>query len=123
SPLPLSTTTPTDRSQRASRNASVSSATVFVRKALRTSGRLIVIQATPSFFSYRMSVDVMSRDFTLERLLQQPAQLADDEDGALHDGQPGADLGQVVLERDHEEGADHRSEDRPHPAEQRHEHD
>jgi hypothetical protein len=43
-------------SQRASTNASVSSATVRVRKAFLTSGRLMVIQATPDVFSYRMSV-------------------------------------------------------------------
>jgi hypothetical protein len=51
SPAPVSTTTPIVASQRASTNASVSSATVVVRKALRTSGRLIVIQATPPCFS------------------------------------------------------------------------
>ena len=51
SPAPVSTTTPTERSQRASTKASVSSATVLVRNAFRTSGRLMVIHATPFFFS------------------------------------------------------------------------
>ena len=55
SPAPVSTTTPTEGSHRASTKASVSSATVRVRKALRTSGRLMVIHAMPPFFSYRTS--------------------------------------------------------------------
>ena len=50
SPAPVSTTTPTEGSKRASMNASVSSWTVRVRKAFRTSGRLMVIQATPLVF-------------------------------------------------------------------------
>jgi hypothetical protein len=48
--------TPTDVSSRARSKASESSMTVCGRKALRTSGRLIVIFAMPSpDVSYRMS--------------------------------------------------------------------
>src|SRR5688572_10232678 len=53
----------------------------------------------------------------LQRLLQQPAQLADEtaaegqhahhEDDALHDGDPGAELREVVLHRQHHERAHH----------------
>ena len=58
SPAPVSSTTPVVRSSRAWSKASISSATVSGRKALRTSGRLIVILAIPSpaTRSYRMSV-------------------------------------------------------------------
>jgi hypothetical protein len=48
SPAPVRTTTPTSGSAQAARKAAISSSTVVARKALRTSGRLIVIQATPS---------------------------------------------------------------------------
>jgi hypothetical protein len=51
SPAPVSTTTPIERSQRASSKACVISWTVFTRKALRACGRLMVIHATPSFLS------------------------------------------------------------------------
>src|SRR5688500_12105578 len=68
----------------------------------------------------------------LERLLEVVRQLADhaaaegqhadDENAALHDGDPGAELREVVLHRDDDERADHRSEDGAHAAEQRHQH-
>src|SRR5262249_9599451 len=45
---------------------------------------------------------------------------ADDEDGPLDDGDPGAELGQVVLQRGHNEGADDRTEHRPQATEERH---
>jgi hypothetical protein len=47
-PSPVSTTTPTSASSRASANAACISITVSGRNALRTSGRLIVIFAMPS---------------------------------------------------------------------------
>src|SRR5207249_1271137 len=55
SPAPVRTTTPTARSAHAARKARISSSTVSARKAFRTSGRLMVIQATPSRVSERMS--------------------------------------------------------------------
>ena len=48
SPAPVKMIAPTSRSSRARENASRSSASVWGRKALRTSGRLIVILAIPS---------------------------------------------------------------------------
>src|SRR5207237_10442133 len=69
----------------------------------------------------------------LERLAEQPAELADDaaaerqhaddEDAALDDRQPRAELSQVVLERDDEERASDRPEDGDHATEQRHQSD
>src|SRR3990170_6964850 len=56
SPAPVRTTTPTSSSAPASSNASVSSLSVSPVKALYCLGRLIVIRATWSFVSYRMSV-------------------------------------------------------------------
>jgi hypothetical protein len=47
-PSPQRITTPTSMSSRARSNALLSSTTVWGRKALRTSGRSIVIFATPS---------------------------------------------------------------------------
>ncbi len=55
SPSPVRMITPTAGSSRASVKACGSSNTVSGRKALRTSGRLIVILAMPSAVSYRMS--------------------------------------------------------------------
>src|SRR3954447_14765939 len=55
-PSPVRTITPTSRSSRAFSRASEISISVCGRKALRTSGRAIVIFAIPSAVSYRMSV-------------------------------------------------------------------
>jgi hypothetical protein len=56
-PSPVSTITPIDVSSRARSSASEISTSVCGRKALRTSGRSIVIFAMPSpEVSYRMSV-------------------------------------------------------------------
>src|SRR3954447_9505940 len=55
-PSPVRTITPTSRSSRARSRASLISIKVRGRKALRTSGRSIVIFAIPSAVSYRMSV-------------------------------------------------------------------
>ena len=49
-------------------------------------------------------------------------QHADDEDQPLHDRDPGADLGQVVLEGDHDKGADDGPEDRAEASQKGHEH-
>jgi hypothetical protein len=54
-PSPVRITTPTSASSRASLNAADISNSVCGRKALRTSGRLMVIFAIPCHFSYRMS--------------------------------------------------------------------
>src|SRR5439155_13927380 len=54
-PAPVRMTTPISGSSRATSNAFDISTTVAGRKALRTSGRLIVILAMPSDVSYRMS--------------------------------------------------------------------
>src|SRR6267143_6846730 len=68
----------------------------------------------------------------LQRLPDQPSQLAhhapaegehaDHEDHALHHGHPGADLGEVVLHRDDDEGAHHRPEHGSQPPEHHHQH-
>ena len=55
-PSPVRMITPTEVSSRARSNASDSSITVSGRKALRTSGRSIVIFAMLSATSYLMSV-------------------------------------------------------------------
>ena len=56
-PSPVRMTTPIVGSSRASSNARISSRVVSGRKALRTSGRSIVIFAMPvALVSYRMSV-------------------------------------------------------------------
>src|SRR5258705_5032623 len=79
-----------------------------------------------------MSVYAMGPPTHLERFSQKVSELADDaategqhaddEDDALNDRDPRAKLGQVVLERHHDEGADYRAEHRAEAAEQRHEH-
>ncbi|SPA25471.1 hypothetical protein CBM2623_A100081 [Cupriavidus taiwanensis] len=56
SPAPVRTTTPTDLSHEAAFSASISSSQVLPRKALYFCGRLMVMRATPSRTSYRISV-------------------------------------------------------------------
>src|SRR5262245_5917093 len=68
---------------------------------------------------------------TLQRLADQPAQLAhhpaaerqhaDHEDHALRHRHPGAELGEIVFHRDDDERAHHRTEHRAQAAEQHHE--
>jgi hypothetical protein len=69
---------------------------------------------------------VLARGFFVAPLADDAAaegQHADDEDRAHDHRDPGADLvGQVVLHRDDDGGADHRAEQRAHAAQQRHQH-
>src|SRR5260370_35521616 len=60
SPAPVKTTTPTALSHDAELSASMSSSQVCPRKALYLLGRLIVIRATPSRISYRISVYLLT---------------------------------------------------------------
>ncbi len=55
SPAPANTITPTDLSQPARLKAWISSSQVLPRKAFITLGRLMVMRATPSVLSNRMS--------------------------------------------------------------------